>query len=94
MPIYLLTLFFTVSNHSKSTISGILSNSDGLSKYQFTDTTLPYPRWGYMQPDLGEDPVCGAMLYNGDLNDVQCDERTFFICERNVKNNISKEILT
>lgn len=43
-----------------------------------------------MQPDLGDDVTCGAMWYNGDLNDVQCDERTFFICERDVKNNTSE----
>ncbi|XP_026329053.1 secretory phospholipase A2 receptor-like [Hyposmocoma kahamanoa] len=54
------------------------------------NTSLPYPKWGYMQPDLGDDRICGAMLYNGDLNDVQCEERTFFICERDVKNNFPK----
>lgn len=44
-----------------------------------------------MQPDLGgDDSICGAMLFNGDLNDVQCEERTFFICENNFANHLAK----
>ncbi|XP_053625135.1 macrophage mannose receptor 1 [Plodia interpunctella] len=40
-----------------------------------------YSRWGGGQPDGGDLERCGTMFYNGQLNDIACDRRCFFICE-------------
>lgn len=42
-----------------------------------------YAVWdNYYEDDKGE--RCGAMLYNGRLNDVSCEDlKCFFVCETN-----------
>lgn len=46
-----------------------------------------YSDWAEGQPDgpPGDvDERCGSMLYNGQLNDIRCDKKAFFICEHEV----------
>ncbi|CAB3234687.1 unnamed protein product [Arctia plantaginis] len=46
-----------------------------------------YMNWAKGQPDdppRGAEDRCGSMLYNGQLSDIPCDKRGFFICEHEV----------
>ncbi|XP_072943530.1 lymphocyte antigen 75-like [Epargyreus clarus] len=40
--------------------------------------------WGYTQPDGSGQETCGSMFYTGQLNDISCWQRMFFICEHDV----------
>ncbi|XP_072943531.1 uncharacterized protein [Epargyreus clarus] len=40
--------------------------------------------WGYQQPDGGDKEPCGSMFYSGQLNDIACWHRMFFICEHEI----------
>ncbi|CAK1545330.1 unnamed protein product [Leptosia nina] len=45
---------------------------------------LGYCKWGHNQPDGGDNETCGSMFYNGKLNDINCEQKCFFICEREI----------
>lgn len=46
--------------------------------------SLGYKTWGSNQPDGGDKENCGSMFYNGKLNDISCNKKCFFICEREI----------
>nr|AQY54439.1 immulectin 3 [Hepialus xiaojinensis] len=43
-----------------------------------------FDKWGGGQPDHSLVETCGSMFYDGELNDIGCEQRCFFICEREV----------
>ncbi|KAI5646937.1 lectin c-type domain-containing protein [Phthorimaea operculella] len=43
-----------------------------------------YSVWGGGQPDGGDNELCGSMFFNGQLNDIGCGQRCFFICEHEI----------
>ncbi|KOB73959.1 C-type lectin 10 [Operophtera brumata] len=43
-----------------------------------------YSNWGYTQPDGKGEEKCGSMFYTGQLNDIGCHRRMFFICEHDI----------
>ncbi|KOB77180.1 C-type lectin 10 [Operophtera brumata] len=47
-------------------------------------TDSGYSNWGYTQPDGKGEEKCGSMFYTGQLNDIGCHRRMFFICEHDV----------
>ncbi|XP_072944258.1 uncharacterized protein [Epargyreus clarus] len=44
-----------------------------------------YSRWAYGQPDGGGNELCGSMFFSGELNDIGCFHKMFFICEHEVQ---------
>ncbi|XP_072943532.1 macrophage mannose receptor 1-like [Epargyreus clarus] len=44
-----------------------------------------YNGWGYAQPDGGGNENCGSMFYTGELNDIGCFHKMFFICEHEIQ---------
>ncbi|KAJ8722595.1 hypothetical protein PYW07_003775 [Mythimna separata] len=41
--------------------------------------------WGNYQADVDDEKKCGSMFYTGRLTHVNCDTKSFFICEHEVK---------
>lgn len=56
-----------------------------IKKYLFSGLNLKdtgYDEWGANQPDgVGKDH-CGSILWNGRLDDVSCDLKAMFFCEK------------
>ncbi|XP_047512060.1 macrophage mannose receptor 1-like [Pieris napi] len=46
--------------------------------------SLGYKTWGTNQPDGGDRENCGSMFFNGKLNDIGCNQKCLFICEREI----------
>ncbi|XP_049867542.1 secretory phospholipase A2 receptor-like [Pectinophora gossypiella] len=64
-------------------------NVDGTGWKTIKGTPLEdtgYPKWGNQQPDGGTNETCGSMFYTGQLNDVSCHHKMFYICEHDIKN--------
>jgi hypothetical protein len=46
-----------------------------------------YEMWGSGQPDISDDKGhCGSMFRDGLLNDVDCETRAMFVCEKPLSN--------
>lgn len=43
--------------------------------------------WDKHEPIVDEHEQCGSMFYNGRLNSINCDTKSFFICEHDVDNS-------
>ena len=40
--------------------------------------------WDNQEPIIDEHDQCGSMFFNGRLNTIDCDTKSFYICERGV----------
>ncbi|KAJ8725738.1 hypothetical protein PYW08_003921 [Mythimna loreyi] len=47
--------------------------------------------WGNYQPEEENLEQCGGMFFNGRLVNIDCDMRSFFVCEREVKKVITPD---
>ncbi|KAJ8722596.1 hypothetical protein PYW07_003776 [Mythimna separata] len=47
--------------------------------------------WGNEQPDLDDGKKCGSMFYTGLLSNVNCDTKSFFICEHELNSSDENE---
>lgn len=72
-----------------------LTSKVGTNILFFTGTTLyeaGYTRWGIQQPDGGDKERCGSMFYDGTLNDIACNQKCFFICERETQEDLNVRV--
>lgn len=83
------TIFFNYFYKFYESLKMIFQKNKSVNLISFSGTKLVnsgYSKWGNQQPDGGDNETCGAMFYNGLLQDLKCDLKCFFICEHDVAN--------
>lgn len=50
-----------------------------------------YENWGEQPDNEGDDEHCGSMFRDGTLNDINCDVKALFVCEKTLANPDQKQ---